>query len=232
MAPTRFDTTPRRRWPGRSRSVPISDFKDRYGCETVSSGVYRLTERAQAKLTSTGLPITYPTAALHARPRTLRPGAAALDYYEGLLAQAVQAREYAPEQIVVELSGGLDSANVAMTVASMYLSGCMSYALMLDGPAGQQQASRRQVLLRRCCFRDLHVAAIERPPFHPDGKRVRGLPVSPYDKPYSEAFEPLLAVARRAGVRVAMTGRICLGGLRLCRYPQTGRRVPPYGARK
>ncbi|MGH3848231.1 MAG: hypothetical protein ACRDRT_00720 [Pseudonocardiaceae bacterium] len=55
-------------------------------------------------------------AAWYALPRTLRPGAAVLHYYEGLLAQAVQARDSVPEEIVVELSGGLDSANVAMTV--------------------------------------------------------------------------------------------------------------------
>lgn len=198
--------------------------RHRYGFETVFSGVYRLTERAQAKLTSTGLSITYPTAALHARPRALRPGAAVLDYYEGLLAQAVQAREYDPEQIVVELSGGLDSANVAMTVASLYPRRCTSYALMLDGPAGQQQASRRQVLVRRCGFRDLRVAAIEHPPLHPDGRRSRGLPISPYDEPYSEAFESLLAAARRAGVRVAMTG---IGGDELVAPYATEQEIHP-----
>ncbi|MBV9012750.1 MAG: asparagine synthase [Pseudonocardiales bacterium] len=198
--------------------------RHRYGCETVFSGVYRPTERAQAKLTSTGLSITYPTAALHARPRTLRSGAAVLDYYEGLLAQAVQAREYTPEQIVVELSGGLDSANVAMTVASLYPSRCSSYALMLDGPAGQQQTNRRQVLVHRCGFRDLRVAAIEHPPFHPDGRRTRGLPVSPYDEPYSEAFESLLAVAQRAGARVAMTG---IGGDELVAPYAAEQEIPP-----
>lgn len=198
--------------------------RHRYTAETVFSGVYRLTERAQAKLTSQGLSITYPTAALHAQPRTLRPGAAVLDYYEGLLAQAVQARDYVPEEIAVELSGGLDSANVAMTLASLYPSRCTSYALILDGPAGQQQANRRQFLVSRCGFRDLRVAAIEHPPFQPGGRRARGLPVSPYDEPYSEAFESLLAAARRAGVRVAMTG---IGGDELVAPYATEQEIPP-----
>src|SRR5262249_29035922 len=92
----------------------------RYGHETLWTGLYRLTERSRAVFDSTGLRLCYPLPAVHSAARQVRDGADVLGAYEQLLDQAIGRHTYTADTAVVELSGGLDSANVAASLGARH----------------------------------------------------------------------------------------------------------------
>jgi asparagine synthase (glutamine-hydrolysing) len=118
----------------------------RYGHQTIFANAFRLTERSTADFTSDGLRLGYPQSAMHSRARELRDGADAVAAYERLLHAAVTRRAYDPASACVELSGGLDSANVAATLAALHPGQVTASAMMILGEAGIQQAARRAKL--------------------------------------------------------------------------------------
>jgi asparagine synthase (glutamine-hydrolysing) len=182
--------------------------RGRYTARTLFRDAHQLTERASAEYDprAPALLLRYPDPAPHARPRALREGVDVVEVFERLLEQAVTRRWYDPGESAVELSGGVDSGNVAMTLAALHPGGALAYALMIGGPAGGQQSRRRAAMLEHCGFPDIRVPAWERPPLHPSGRRARGEPVDPLAEPYHEAVELMLATARARGVRTVFTG--------------------------
>jgi asparagine synthase (glutamine-hydrolysing) len=182
--------------------------RGRYTARTLFRDVHQLTERASAEYDprAPSLLLRYPDPAPHARPRAVRQGVDVVEVFERLLEQAVARRWYDPGESAVELSGGVDSGNVAMTLAVLHPGGALAYALMIGGLAGAQQSRRRAALLEHCGFPDIQVPAWERPPLHPSGRRARGEPVDPLAEPYHEAVELMLAAARARGVRTVFTG--------------------------
>lgn len=178
--------------------------RHRYASDTLFSGIHQLTERARAEYSPTrGLVLHYPEPAVHARPRALHPDVDLIAVYEDELAEAINLWSYYPEETAVELSGGIDSANVAMSLAGF---GFWSYALMLDGQVGLQQARRRQQLIQFAGFRDFQVPAMGYPPLSPGGAREHGDPLNPFDEAYHEAVERILTVAGEHGVTTVFTG--------------------------
>jgi asparagine synthase (glutamine-hydrolysing) len=178
--------------------------RHRYSSDTLFSGIHQLTERARAEYSSAhGLVLHYPDPAVHARPRALNPDVDPIEVYEHELAQAVNLWPYASASTAVELSGGMDSANVAMSLTGF---GIWSYALMLDGDVGRQQDRRRQDLVDAGGFRDFHVPAIDHPPLSLGGARALGDPLNPFDEPYHEAVEHILTVAGGHGITTVFTG--------------------------
>jgi hypothetical protein len=62
----------------------------RYSADTLRGGIYRLTERATATFTSSGLRINYPPSALHvAQPRVPRPGVDLVAAFDDLVTSTV-----------------------------------------------------------------------------------------------------------------------------------------------
>jgi asparagine synthase (glutamine-hydrolysing) len=175
--------------------------RSRYTARTLFRDVCQLTERASADYDprAHSLQLRYPDPAPHARPRAVRDGVDVVEVFERLLARVVARRLYDPCASAVELSGGMDSGNVAMTLAALHPGAVLAYALMIGGPAGSQQCRRRAAMLEHCGFSDLRVPAWERPPLHPGGRRARGEPVDPLAEPYHEAVELVLAAARARG---------------------------------
>lgn len=167
----------------------------RYTAETVFSGVYRVTERATVQSTFAGaLQVRYPEPALHSSPRDLAAGADVIDAYERLLSTVIAEHVYAPDKTMVELSGGVDSANVALSLAARPGGHLVRPgSVILDGDRGRQQIARRRELIRACGFTtpDITVNGTDRPPLHPRGQRGGGARVSPYDEPYHEAMSEL-----------------------------------------
>ncbi|SDC76823.1 asparagine synthase-related protein [Actinokineospora iranica] len=184
----------------------ILTVRHRYARETLFSGVYQLTERAYATFDEVGLAIHYPEPARHARPRELREGVDAAEIYRQTLSDAVHERRFNPKETAVELSGGIDSANIAATLAEEHHGQVLSYALLIGGEAGEQQVRRRAEMLTRFGFPDLTVDALPLAPLNPTGQRARGELIDPMGEPYHEAVGKILARARQQGVRTVFTG--------------------------
>jgi hypothetical protein len=202
----------------------------RYTAETVFTGVYRVTERATV---STGLSgqvqIRYPAPALHSAPRRLVPGADVTGAYEDLLRAVVSEHAYDPGATLVELSGGVDSANTALTLAALTGGHLVTPgAMILDGKRAAQQIPRRRELIRACGFtgHDITVRATAHPPLHPAGLRASTGIVSPYDEPYHEAMTALHQAAAAHGIRHVFTG---IGGDEMVSVPRTEAGALPLG---
>lgn len=187
--------------------VRLLALRPRYTHETVFAGVHRLTERATISWDGTGLTVRYPSDAQHSIPRELRDDADVIEGYETLLDQFLDATPYEPGTAAVELSGGLDSANVAASLATRAPDRIVTAAMLLPGPAGEQQQRRRNELIDVLGFRaDVVVSARRLAPLCPSGARAQGFPISPYDEPYLEAIETLHHAVAARGVRTVFTG--------------------------
>lgn len=178
----------------------------RYTRKTMFRDVFELTERAHATYGSAGLRMHYPEPALRARPRPVRDGVDIIDSYERYLGDAVYERPFDPRATAVELSGGMDSTNVAATLADRHHARILAYALMIGGDAGEQQTRRRAEMLRHFGFDDMPVDMLALVPLNPDGDRALGDYVHPTAEPYFEAVGAMLRAARRRGARTVFTG--------------------------
>ncbi|MDT9697088.1 asparagine synthase [Streptomyces sp. P17] len=179
----------------------------RYTSETLFEGVYRLTERATAVFTSSGLAIRYPEPAEHVlEPRPLRSGVDPLTVFDELLTNVVREAPTATGCVGVELSGGADSGNVALAVRAARFDETYSFGLLVGGALGAQQRERRQVLVDHCGFRDTAIPAMQYPPFAPGGVRALGKPHDPAGAFYREAFDVVREQAANRRCEVMVTG--------------------------
>lgn len=197
----------------------------RYSSDTAFAGVYQLTERAMATFRSGELTLTYPEAALHTRPRQLRDDADVIAAYTKTLGAAISSHVYDPSASAVELSGGMDSANVAMSLAAAHQGEVTACAMMIGGDGGRQQLRRRTEMMEGGRFAaDVQLEALKLSPLHPSGNRANGYWVSPYEEPFSEATTVLLAQLSSRGIRTVFTG---LGGDEMVALNHTERSLPP-----
>jgi len=165
-----------------------------------------LTERSTGRFDESGLTVTYPNDAFHAAPRRLRPDADVLAAYDTIVRNAVKQRAASLGQVVVEVSGGLDSANVAVSLARLADRPVASYGLIVGGAPGAQQRQRRTELINLLGLNDLTVDALDWLPLCPKGRRVAGEVFWPFDEPYSEAIGAALAQCTEAGKTIVYTG--------------------------
>ncbi|WHM37552.1 asparagine synthase [Streptomyces sp. BPTC-684] len=200
--------------------------RHRYTMDTLFEGVYRLTERATAVFTAAGLTVTYPEPAEHVlEPRALRAGVDPLTALDSLLSEVVDVAPSPSGQVSLELSGGADSGNVAVSVSAAGYEVIHSFGLLLSGPLGAQQRERRRVLADQFGFRDTAVPAMQHPPFVTGGVRARGVPHDPAGEFYQEAFDVLREQAAARGCEVIFTGH---GGDEInAHHSRTGTRLPP-----
>lgn len=174
-----------------------------YSRETVFADVVRLTERAGAVFDVDGLALAYPSAAAHVQPRGLRPGADVAGAYAEILDGVLRRWDFGGP-VAVELSGGLDSAMVALGAAELGPESVITCGILIGGDAGGQQIRRRQAMIARGGYQDISVAVL--PPYNPGGHRAAGLPFGPEDEPYAEALDGELTAVMAAGPRVVLTG--------------------------
>ncbi|SMF06141.1 asparagine synthase-related protein [Streptomyces sp. Amel2xC10] len=181
----------------------------RYTSETLFEGVLRLTERATATFTATGLRIHHPEPAEHVlEPRTLRPGVDPLMALDELLTDVIRQAPTATGYVGVELSGGADSGNVALAVKAARFPEVYSFGLLVGGATGEQQRERRRAFVAQCGFQDTATPAMRHPPFRPGGVRALRKPHDPAGAFYQEAFDVVReqAAARRCEVMFTGTG--------------------------
>ncbi|MFC3351962.1 asparagine synthase-related protein [Streptomyces echinoruber] len=179
----------------------------RYTSETLFAGVYRLTERASAMFTTSGLSIHYPEPAEHVlEPRTLRPGVDPLVALDGLLTDVIRQAPTATGCVGVELSGGADSGNVALAVKAARFPETHSFGLLVGGRTGRRQSERRRALVEHCGFHDTATPAMQHPPFCPGGVRALRRPHDPAGAFYQEAFDVVREQAAARRCEVMFTG--------------------------
>ncbi|GGN85515.1 hypothetical protein GCM10011579_076540 [Streptomyces albiflavescens] len=181
--------------------------RHRYGADTLFDGVYRLTERATAVFTAEGLTILYPEPAQHVlEPRRLRAGVDPVDVLDGLLTEVVAEWRSAVSCAGVEVSGGADSGNVALSAAAVGFGSVHTFGLLMGGRIGRMQRERRRMMVDHLGLRDTAVPAMQYPPFVPGGVRERGVPHDPAGAFYQEAFDVVRGHAAARGCEVIFTG--------------------------
>jgi asparagine synthase (glutamine-hydrolysing) len=180
----------------------------RYCTATPWRDVRLLTERARAEYAAGKLVVRYPAPSPHSHARELRPGADVVGAFGRVLDQAVADRMWTPDANGVQLSGGMDSANVALSLARAEADGAVtSTAVLLPGEAGRQQARRRRLLLSAFgAWQDTTVEAEEYLPLHPASARMRGCPLPPNADLYLEALEASTRRLTDAGVATVSPG--------------------------
>lgn len=183
-----------------------------YSSATLFDGMHRLTERATARMDGHGVRVTYPEPAEHVLAARDIGKTDLVAAFEEVLAYVV-ARLPAPAgRVAAELSGGADSANVALSAAAIYGT-LRTLGLVVDGDVGRLQARRRSDLVRQLGAHDTAIPAADFPPFTPRVARSRRLPHDPEATFYLEAFNALRDAAADKGVSLVHSG---LGGDELC----------------
>ncbi|GAB2577868.1 asparagine synthase [Streptomyces capparidis] len=202
--------------------------RSRYTAQTLWTGVHQLTERATARFDGADIAVSYPEPAAHSRAREIKPGSDVVAAYEYLLDQVLADRVHDPASSAVQLSGGLDSANVAFALAARPNgNAATASALLLDQARGVQQARRRAEMIRLAGFRaDVAMPALDHLPLHPHGPRGLAQPVSPYEDVYHEAQQALAGELARCGVRAVLTG---IGGDEMVALTAEESPHPPLG---
>ncbi|GAA3721114.1 asparagine synthase (glutamine-hydrolyzing) [Spinactinospora alkalitolerans] len=189
--------------------VRFLTYTPHYSAQTPLADVATVTERATATYSHEGLRIDYPEPGLHALPRVLKPGADPVAFFEHELARVIDRWDFTPDTAVADVSGGMDSANVALTLARLHPGRVATGAMMLAGDHGHQQVRRRTELLRSGFSTDYRLAMMDHLPFAPGGPRARGERFDPKEDPYAEARNLLLDAYAADGKTVVFTG---LGG--------------------
>lgn len=180
--------------------------RHRYSSDTLFEDITRLTERARAEFTSGGVRLSYPPDAPHVlAARRLAPDADPVGVFnDRLCAITGSVLDANGGRVALELSGGLDSANVACS-AARYRRDLLSLGVLVDGRAGREQRERRRVLASALGLRDITVCASQHLPFNPGGARFSG----PHDgdgEVYREVFDVLRQRAAAEGARIVLTG--------------------------
>jgi asparagine synthase (glutamine-hydrolysing) len=182
--------------------------RQRCSSETLFEGVHRLTERARAVFDGTHLTITYPPPHEHVlQGRRLRPRADPISYFDRLLADRIgPVMDAHSAAVAVELSGGVDSANVAVSAAGLSPFPVQSLGLLMGGEAGADQGLRRTQIVERLNLRDTVVPAAGHLPFGDPLARSAARPHNPDGDVYLEAFDVLRRRAADSGATVVLTG--------------------------
>ncbi|MFC8728229.1 hypothetical protein [Streptomyces bacillaris] len=143
----------------------------RYGHDTLFSTVKRLSERSTAYADARGLRLVYPAAAEHAQPSELagHVGEAELvGAFEALTDHVFAKRPLAPGRTAAQLSGGMDSTNLAISLALAHPGAITPCAMLIGGDAGAQQEARRRSVIEQTGFAaDVTVRAADHPVLSP-----------------------------------------------------------------
>ncbi|MFK0106437.1 hypothetical protein [Streptomyces sp. NPDC091217] len=175
-----------------------------YSTRTAWQGVSLLTERSSVWFHDGEFRVRMPEPARHHEARELAPHATVLDGYERLMDAVLADHHYIPERTAIELSGGMDSSNVAMSLAARHGPVLASGALLQNGAAGEQQVRRRDVMIRYADFRDTVLRATDYLPLDP--QHSPRVPLGPHEEIYIAGHTRLLSEWRADGILWAAAG--------------------------
>lgn len=175
-----------------------------YSARQLCCGIVLLTERASLYVEPGKASYRYPPSADETVPAPLPDGREALAEFDQCLQRIVTARPAAAGRIVVELSGGMDSAAVAAAAVTAY-GWIASRGILLDGDVRRPQLRRRRRIASRLGLLDETVEMSAFPPdldLQPAPARRDGL----HWEYYREACAAMWASARAAGRDTLFTG--------------------------
>ncbi|WP_147266744.1 asparagine synthase-related protein [Streptomyces diacarni] len=183
----------------------------RYGHDTLFTTIKRLSERSTAYADAAGLRMDYPVAAEHAQPSALADGTeehALVDAFETLTSHVHAKRAITPKRTAAQLSGGMDSTNLAISLALAHPGAITPCALLIGGDAGPQQEARRRTVIEQTGFAaDVTVSATAHPALFPHGlRRSRAKVISPLDEPHLEAADALAQALRSRDIHTVVAG--------------------------
>jgi asparagine synthase (glutamine-hydrolysing) len=193
----------------------------RYTNATFWLDVHLITERSCALYVQGKLSLRFPEPAEHSLARAVRNGASPVEAFDHLLTSAVRQSPWEGSSTAVQLSGGIDSTNTALSLgADGRGSGLVTAALILDGERGTQQTRRRRTLIEHIDqgWTDVTVNAEDHLPYAPGSIFSRQVPVSPYGDLYLDAVDALHSQLEELGVRTVFTG---IGGDELMAFTST-----------
>lgn len=202
--------------------------RPRYGHDTLFTTVKRLSERSTAYADAGGLHLVYPAAAEHALPSELAENVdvtALVEAFESAVDHVLARRPLTPGRTAAQLSGGMDSTNLAISLALNHPQLITPCAMLIGGKAGNQQTARRRTVIDHFDFSDdVTVPASAHPPLAPGGlRRSHPEAISPLDEPHLEAADALAQALRARDITTVVSG---FGGDEVARI-----RRPPHGGR-
>jgi asparagine synthase (glutamine-hydrolysing) len=133
-----------------------------YAARQLYTGVVLLTERASLFVEPGSARYRYPEAIEEAVPAE-EDGEDMLPRFSAALERAVSRRPWLEENASLELSGGMDSATVAVALAGLH-QGIDSKGILLDGEVRAPQVRRRQQIAQRLGLSDHTVDIAAFPP--------------------------------------------------------------------
>jgi len=173
-----------------------------YAARQLHTGVVLLTERASLHVEPGRARFRYPEPIQESVPAG-DDGEDMLPRFSEALQRAVSLRPWLDDSVSLELSGGMDSATVAVALAGLH-EGIDSKGILLDGEVRSPQMRRRDLMAERLGLNDLTVDITAFPP---------GLDLSAPREPYGfcrefylEACSALWASARDRGRHTLFTG--------------------------
>jgi asparagine synthase (glutamine-hydrolysing) len=175
-----------------------------YGRRTLFQGVAMLTERATALWDGVAVTIHYPSPAPALIPCSLRANADVVEAYRETIGSLL--RQRLDRSSATQLSGGADSAAVAICAHDIVGPGLRSYGLIVPGSRGAEQRRRRNDLISCLGLVDRSVRAVLHPPLARFGSVACDTRARATGEIYAEAFGALFDRAVADGVRSMLTG--------------------------
>jgi asparagine synthase (glutamine-hydrolysing) len=173
-----------------------------YAARQLYTGVVLLTERASLHVEPGRARFRYPDSIEEGGP-AVDAGEDMLPRFAEALRRAVQLRPWLDGSVSLELSGGMDSATVAVALASLH-NDIDSKGILLDGEVRAPQVRRRQLMVERLRLSDHVVDITAFPP-----NLALSAPREPHGfcrEFYLEACSALWASARDKGRHTLFTG--------------------------
>lgn len=176
-----------------------------YASRQVCTGIALLTERSSLIVDADGASFVYPTAAPMLSPHALQEGVDALAAFEACMASAIGARPLDASRCLVELSGGMDSASVAVATAQHSGARWRSAGIVLAEPDRTIQSRRRRSIVQMLGLADETLDMSAYMPSIDLDSAVRA-PEHPLGEFYIEAFDALWRQAAMKGCHAVLTG--------------------------
>lgn len=175
-----------------------------YSARQLCVGVTMLTERASLHVEPGRATYRYPEPVAESYPSEGSHGPDVLQAFSDALRRVVSLRPLGKNATSIELSGGMDSATVATTLA-MHHEGIASKGILLDGDVRAPQVERRTAIARRLGLIDDTVDIASYPP-DLDLTLAADRPYGLYRDFYLEACSALWSSARAQGRHALFTG--------------------------